>query len=397
MSADPRMGVLESCRGKVDGSSGIRAVRNRGNLAARARVFTAIQHEASQRVHVVDEGSASESACSSPDVISGSYYDNEEIQEQSLEDSIAEAEALLESMALNGRILNGNENQDRVEDVNNDIVDGIFPKYSMESEDSLLEPLPTSSSVEICAATQRLAVVLRKRPLISSERSAGESDIVKVDPKTQKVILSVEKKQWDGGKFNEHTSFVFDQVYDEKSSNAAIYRTSVRPLVDDFLEGGHPSCFVYGATASGKSYTMFGTPRREGIVWLAARDIFSRKAANVSVFLSFFEIHLNRLSDLLHQKSRVRMVEDANGTFKFLGLKEIPCLSLDELMSNVREGNLLRTTSANKRNRLSSRGHAVVQMNAVDSEGNRVGRISFVDLAGSERGCDINPRNKALL
>ena len=42
----------------------------------------------------------------------------------------------------------------------------------------------------------------------------------------------------------------------------------------------------------------------------------------------------------------------------------------------------------------SSRSHAILQLNIVDTEGNVFGKISFIDLAGNERGADTYDQDK---
>jgi kinesin family member 11 len=51
------------------------------------------------------------------------------------------------------------------------------------------------------------------------------------------------------------------------------YRRFVRSRIEGVRVGAKCTVMVYGPTGSGKSHTMFGTPKQPGIVYRALRDI----------------------------------------------------------------------------------------------------------------------------
>lgn len=63
--------------------------------------------------------------------------------------------------------------------------------------------------------------------------------------------------------------FVYDQVFDERSTNDVVYKFSLGKYVDVVQAGGILTCFAYGQTGSGKTYTM------QGIERMAIGDLFS--------------------------------------------------------------------------------------------------------------------------
>jgi len=58
--------------------------------------------------------------------------------------------------------------------------------------------------------------------------------------------------------------FQFDRAYGGESSQEDVYSESIRPQVQQVLQGGRCSVLAYGATGSGKTYTMLaGTEGEE--------------------------------------------------------------------------------------------------------------------------------------
>ena len=48
----------------------------------------------------------------------------------------------------------------------------------------------------------------------------------------------------------------FDNVFDETTTQEAIFEKTCLPIVHDVLKGNNGSLFVYGQTGTGKTYTM---------------------------------------------------------------------------------------------------------------------------------------------
>lgn len=55
-----------------------------------------------------------------------------------------------------------------------------------------------------------------------------------------------------------------------------MYQRMVKPLVDDFLKGKSGMLAALGPTGSGKTHTVFGSPREPGMVPLALQQIFKQ-------------------------------------------------------------------------------------------------------------------------
>ncbi|KAH9246184.1 hypothetical protein BASA81_016298 [Batrachochytrium salamandrivorans] len=59
------------------------------------------------------------------------------------------------------------------------------------------------------------------------------------------------------------SEFHFDKVFGPTASQSHIYERMIRPIIDQCLAGYNGCIFVYGQTASGKTYTMQGPPSKQ--------------------------------------------------------------------------------------------------------------------------------------
>lgn len=51
-------------------------------------------------------------------------------------------------------------------------------------------------------------------------------------------------------------TFAFDRVFDDTTSQADIYESTAKPLLDNVLDGYNATVFAYGATGCGKTHTI---------------------------------------------------------------------------------------------------------------------------------------------
>ena len=188
--------------------------------------------------------------------------------------------------------------------------------------------------------------------------------------------------------------FNFDESLDESVSNEDVYRFTVKPLVPTLFHNGKASCFAYGQTGSGKTFTMRPLPVR------TAADIFRYLAKpenrDIDLYVSCFEIYGNKLFDLLNERKKLNILEDAKKKVVVVGLREFPVDSVELLKQLIEESGNKRSTGSTAANADSSRSHSIMQfaLKAGGPEGRLVGKISFIDLAGSERGADTFDNNR---
>ena len=75
----------------------------------------------------------------------------------------------------------------------------------------------------------------------------------------RKGVPSAPLKKTRGRTRHKEHKFAFDFVFDKNSKQEEVYQQTARPLIDKLIEGYNCSCFAYGATGAGKTYTMSGT------------------------------------------------------------------------------------------------------------------------------------------
>ncbi|XP_028433888.1 uncharacterized protein LOC114555584 isoform X2 [Perca flavescens] len=239
---------------------------------------------------------------------------------------------------------------------------------------------------------QRISVCVRKRPLTRTECREGASDVV-TTPGGECVIVHENKEAVDLTQYILQHRFYFDQVFGEDSSNEEVYRRTAYPLVQHMLNGGKATCFAYGQTGAGKTHTMLGSPVRPGLYALAVRDIFVHLSSThmrspLLVYVSFFEIYCGQLYDLLDHRERLFAREDGQKVVHIVGLRDVRVESVSSLLEVISQGTEERTQGMSGVNSLSSRSHALLQIQLRDTNQQIAGRMWFVDLAGSERASD---------
>ncbi|KEP65297.1 UNVERIFIED_CONTAM: internal kinesin motor domain protein [Hammondia hammondi] len=241
----------------------------------------------------------------------------------------------------------------------------------------------------------RIAVVVRKRPLNEAERKRNEADLVQTRGRNA-VLVDEPREKVDLTPYVMRHEFRVDFAFDEKSTNAEVYRAVVRPLVEACCLGdANTSCFAYGQTGSGKTYTMlgpqpYGRGVEAGVFELAAEDIFKcLEGGEKDAFVSFFEIYNGKLFDLLQNRKLVAALENGKKEVVVRDLRMEQVRDKEALLSKMIEGIELRKIGVNSVNDESSRSHAILQvLFRKRNSGEACGRVAFIDLAGSERGAD---------
>lgn len=239
------------------------------------------------------------------------------------------------------------------------------------------------------AETARIKVIIRKRPLTLRESKREESDILEQrSPYT--IVVKEAKAKLDLTRYTEEHNFTFDAVFDETSGNKAVYEKTLKPLVTLAVQGFKVTCFAYGQTGSGKTYTTMGEAAcaSPGLFALAAKDLFRLIPADLSIYLSFYEIYCGRLYDLLNSRHLLRTCEDAHQAVNIIGLSKRSVSDLQSLLQLISYGMSVRMTGSTSANEASSRSHAILDIE-IRTDAEEKGRLTFIDLAGSERGADV--------
>lgn len=178
-----------------------------------------------------------------------------------------------------------------------------------------------------------------------------------------------------------------------------IFDFSIRPTVDDILNGYNGTVFAYGQTGAGKSYTMMGTniddDEGRGVIPRIVEQIFasimtSPSTIEYTVRVSYMEIYMERIRDLLvPQNDNLPIHEEKNRGVYVKGLLEIYVSSVQEVYEVMRRGGNARAVAATNMNQESSRSHSIfvitVTQKNVETGSAKSGQLFLVDLAGSEK------------
>jgi kinesin family protein 5 len=180
---------------------------------------------------------------------------------------------------------------------------------------------------------------------------------------------------------------------------ADIFDYSIKPTVDDILNGYNGTVFAYGQTGAGKSYTMMGTSIEDdegkGVTPRIVEQIFSSIMSSpgtieYTVRVSYMEIYMERIRDLLQpHNDNLPVHEEKNRGVYVKGLLEIYVSSVQEVFEVMRRGGNARAVAATNMNQESSRSHSIfvitITQKNVETGSAKSGQLFLVDLAGSEK------------
>ncbi|KAK4159433.1 putative kinesin-like protein [Cladorrhinum sp. PSN259] len=229
------------------------------------------------------------------------------------------------------------------------------------------------------------------------------------DNPVQKFSRSVVPKM---GKKVKDQVFAFDRIFDENAAQADVYEGTTRGLLDSVLDGYNATVFAYGATGCGKTHTITGTPQSPGIIFMTMQELFEKIGERsdekvTEVTLSYLEIYNETIRDLLvpgGSKQGLMLREDSNQTVSVPGLTSHKPSNVQEVMDMIVQGNEYRTVSPTAANAVSSRSHAVLQINVAQKDRNAdinephtMATLSIIDLAGSERASATQNRGERLI
>ena len=114
--------------------------------------------------------------------------------------------------------------------------------------------------------TENIKVFCRIRPVV------GLASLVEYDLKNETLIndtgtLQIFVPETARSTHNKAASyeFTFNQIFDQNTDQEEVYQTVARPILDNALLGYNGTVFVYGQTATGKTYTIIGEEAAQGV------------------------------------------------------------------------------------------------------------------------------------
>ncbi|KAK9901666.1 hypothetical protein WJX75_007339 [Coccomyxa subellipsoidea] len=226
------------------------------------------------------------------------------------------------------------------------------------------------------------------RPLSVAEKDRGETA----------VFVTNDNSIYSGA-----DRFHYDHVIPENATNEQVYASVARDVVRTVATGRSGAVMMYGATGSGKTWTMTGGAGDPGIVQRAITDLFTDLPADqpAAVRLSILEVYNEELNDLLSlngARLELRQAMCSSGCH-VAGLTQVPLTSAPEAMSALARRIANRRVRNTAMNDASSRSHTIITFtlgrnaprDVVTSQDpeevvDDVATLHLVDLAGSESG-----------
>jgi kinesin family protein 18/19 len=97
--------------------------------------------------------------------------------------------------------------------------------------------------------------------------------------------------------------YTFDKAFHAHATNSDVYKGTIAPLITHALHGINCTVFAYGATGSGKTYTMVGDSSDPGLMVRSIEALFKeseryRNDEAVSITASYLEVY-NEVSYIL--------------------------------------------------------------------------------------------------
>ncbi|PIA39113.1 hypothetical protein AQUCO_02700354v1 [Aquilegia coerulea] len=257
----------------------------------------------------------------------------------------------------------------------------------------------TSSQLENLVSKVR--VVVRVRPFLSSEILENSetpiSCVSVLDSETSCRDEIVIRLQDQFTSRNE--CYEVDSFFGQESFVSEIFQKEVNPLISWVFNGYNATVSAYGATSSGKTYTMQGTDELPGLIPMSMLMILEMCEKSGSVAeISYYEVYMDRCYDLLEPKAQeISLLEDKDG-LHLKGLSRVRVSSMSEFHQVFVGGIHRRKVAHTRHNKVSSRSHGVlvivVSSPCSNGSGSVVtGKLNLIDVAAFY--CVKNPFSKA--
>jgi kinesin family protein 2/24 len=244
-----------------------------------------------------------------------------------------------------------------------------------------------------------VSIAVRKRPMFDYELDRGDYDVVSIDNTNEgthdittvhNCVMHADMKRM----YMKPTSYPVTAAFDEHCRDDDVYRHIAKPLVINSANDGVATILMYGQTGCGKSHTMSGIETRASQGLFQAIDFrFAGKphSDRPTVTIQFVELCGSKVcNDLLVKNScEVKLVDAEDGSVHLLNATSIEVQSSEELFGQIMLAKGRRATEATDMNGVSSRSHAVCQIEIKCKQpGSNRGLLTLIDCAGSERSHD---------
>ncbi|KAL9247428.1 hypothetical protein vseg_020860 [Gypsophila vaccaria] len=237
----------------------------------------------------------------------------------------------------------------------------------------------------------KVRVIVRVRPFLDHEFASKNDSPTPCISLLQNDALGSTVRLKDNNT-SRSECYTLDGFFEGEDDNVSkIFEDEVKCLIQGIFNGCNATVFAYGATGSGKTFTMQGTNEQPGLMTLAMSRVLSicQSTGNIAS-ISYYEVYLDRCYDLLEFKAKeISVLDDKEGQIHLRGLSSVPVNSLSEFNDLFYRGILRRKVAHTNLNDVSSRSHGVVIISVATpsengSQGSTIGKLNLIDLAGNE-------------
>ena len=198
-------------------------------------------------------------------------------------------------------------------------------------------------------------------------------------------------------------SYHFDRIFPENTSQHEIF-DEIKSFIQSSLDGDNICIFAYGATGSGKTYTMQGKieennknfiTQQSGILPRTAKFIFEEKKRlekmneNLDISFSAIEIYNETIYDLLIPNNNIKKIPltiyCANNEVNIPNLQWKNIQNENDIIKFTLHASNTRSCDSTSFNSVSSRSHAIYRIKIYNNSNKKNSMINIIDLAGSER------------
>ena len=268
--------------------------------------------------------------------------------------------------------------------------------------------------------SNNILIAIRVRPLNDSEKEDSDYHTIKIlSNDTLTISIPTEYSFEQKSKINhieikkeKLSKYHYDFVFNESTTQTQVYDITTYNLLHQVLEGYNATIFAYGATGTGKTYTMVGDGTNYGIMIRAIRGLFNltenlkSNEKNYFIKISYIEIYNEIIKDLLSVNSNnvVDLISDAKKGLILRNALIKKVSNESEAFNLIMKGNKNRTEKNTDYNNNSSRSHAIlnIYIESEEKENNHkqkksFGKFMLIDLAGCEKtSLNNNSINKEL-
>ena len=176
-----------------------------------------------------------------------------------------------------------------------------------------------------------IKTIVRVRQLLEDEEKQSQIHTVRtISENVISVLDPVEYNNPQGSNKNRNKSqnYDFTQVFGPGTTQDEFYGTHIKNSIEDIKKGFNSTILAYGATGTGKTYTMLGTSENPGMMVKASEELLSFVDANkdkeAKLLFSYIEIYNENIKDLIDPKNeRLQLREDKSKGTMVIGASEM--------------------------------------------------------------------------